>query len=142
MKKIVVINGPNLNLLGTREPDRYGTDSLEEINGKVAKEAERLGAQCEFFQSNVEGELVSAIQNSGNTDGIILNAAAYTHYSVAIRDAVAAVSAPVIEVHLSNVFARENFRHTSMIAPVCRGSIAGFGAKSYCLALHALIVDF
>ena len=142
MKKIVIINGPNLNLLGLREPDTYGNDSLEAINDGIAKEAGRLGAQCEFFQSNIEGEMVSAIQNAGDADGVILNAAAYTHYSVAIRDAIAAVATPVVEVHISNVFAREDFRQTSIIAPVCRGSIAGFGAKSYYLALHALIDDF
>lgn len=138
MKRIVIINGPNLNLLGTREPDKYGKDSLQKINDSLVNESEKLDVQCEFFQSNVEGELVSAIQNAAGADGVILNAAAYTHYSIAIRDAVAAIAAPVVEVHLSNVSAREEFRQPSMIAPVCCGTIAGFGAKSYVLALWAL----
>jgi 3-dehydroquinate dehydratase-2 len=138
MKKIVVVNGPNMNLLGVREPDRYGSETLEHVNERIAKEAAKLGVECEFFQSNSEGELVSAIQRAAHADGVILNAAAYTHYSVALRDAIAAIAPPVVEVHLSNVHAREEFRRVSVIAPVCRGVIAGFGAQSYILALHAL----
>jgi 3-dehydroquinate dehydratase-2 len=138
MKKIVVVNGPNMNLLGVREPDRYGSETLEHVNERITKEAAKLGVECEFFQSNSEGELVSAIQRAAHADGIILNAAAYTHYSVALRDAIAAIAPPVVEVHLSNVHAREEFRRVSVIAPVCRGVIAGFGAQSYILALRAL----
>lgn len=138
MKKIMVINGPNLNLLGTRQPDIYGHTTLSDICDAMEKLAGQLDMTCEFFQSNIEGELVTAIQNAGGYDGIILNAAAYTHTSIALRDAIAAIEAPVVEVHLSNVFAREAFRSVSMIAPVCRGSISGFGAQSYLLALHGL----
>ena len=135
MKKIAIINGPNLNLLGEREPLVYGQDSLDEINGRLAREAETLGVSLSFFQSNVEGEIVTAIQNHRHDDGIILNAGAYTHTSVAIRDAISAITAPVIEVHISNVHAREEFRRVSLIAPVCKGSICGFGEGSYVLAL-------
>jgi 3-dehydroquinate dehydratase-2 len=138
MKSITVINGPNLNMLGTREPDKYGNQTLKEINGRISSEADKLGVSCEFFQSNSEGELVTAIQRASDSDGIILNAGAYTHYSIAIRDAIAAVRAPVVEVHISNVGAREEFRHISVIAPECVGVISGFGAKSYTLALRAL----
>jgi 3-dehydroquinate dehydratase-2 len=135
MKKIVIINGPNLNMLGEREPDKYGTESLESINERIEALAKEIGVECTFFQSNVEGELVTAIQEAGGADGILLNAGAYTHYSIAIRDAVAAAHAPVIEIHLSNITAREEFRHTSVIAPVCLGLVAGFGGESYLLAL-------
>lgn len=138
MKKIMVVNGPNLDLLGQREPETYGRDTLETINAMLAEEAAALGVACEFYQSNVEGELVNALHAAKDWDGVVLNAAAYTHTSVALRDAVAAIAAPVVEVHLSNVFAREAFRHTSMIAPVCLGSISGFGKDSYRLALRAL----
>jgi 3-dehydroquinate dehydratase-2 len=138
MKRIAVINGPNLNLLGTREPDKYGSETLDSINAHLARLAAELGAECEFFQDNSEGGLVSAVQRAAETDGIILNAGAYTHYSIAIRDAIAAIRAPVVEVHISNVHAREEFRRVSVIAPVCRGVIAGFGAESYILALRAL----
>jgi 3-dehydroquinate dehydratase-2 len=140
MKKIVVINGPNLNMLGEREPGVYGAETLEEINEWLAREAATLGLDLTFFQSNVEGEIVTAVQNAGRTggaDGVVLNAGAYTHYSIAIRDAVAAVNAPVVEVHLSNVYAREDFRHVSVIGPVCKGVIAGFGKDSYLLALKS-----
>ncbi|GHU65784.1 3-dehydroquinate dehydratase [Clostridia bacterium] len=135
MKKITIINGPNLNMLGEREPDKYGTESLAGINERIRALAKEIGFEVTFFQSNVEGELVTAIQDAGGADGILLNAGAYTHYSIAIRDAVAAVKAPVIEIHLSNITAREEFRHTSVIAPVCRGLVAGFGGESYLLAL-------
>ncbi|MDR2487281.1 MAG: type II 3-dehydroquinate dehydratase [Clostridiales Family XIII bacterium] len=139
MKHIAVINGPNLNMLGEREPDKYGSQTIEDINRALAAGAQRLGARLTFFQSNVEGELVSAIQNARVCDGVILNAGAYTHYSIAIRDAIAAIQAPVVEVHLSNVHAREDFRNHSVIAAVCKGSISGFGADSYRLALLALL---
>jgi len=135
---ISVLNGPNLNLLGKREPAKYGTESLEGINARLDKAAEQLNLQCDFFQSNSEGELVTAIQQADGTAGIILNAGAYSHYSIAIRDAIAAIKSPVVEVHLTNVYAREEFRHTSVIAPVCRGVVAGFGLQSYLLALLAL----
>ncbi|MDR2295913.1 MAG: type II 3-dehydroquinate dehydratase [Clostridiales Family XIII bacterium] len=142
MKRISVINGPNMNLLGGREPDKYGAMRLATLNEKLAEKAAALGARCEFFDSNSEGALVTAIQNAADADGIILNAAAYTHYSIAIRDAIAAIDAPVVEVHMTNVAAREDFRRDSVLAPVCRGSIAGFGAQSYALALYALAEDF
>lgn len=132
--KIVIINGPNLNLLGVREPNVYGNRTFEEYFQKL--QAEFAGNELIYFQSNVEGEIVTKIQEHGfDADGIILNAGAYTHTSVAIRDAIAAVTTPVAEVHLSNILTRESFRHVSMIGPVCRGSIMGFGLESYRLAL-------
>ena len=141
MMNILVLNGPNLNLLGTREPEHYGTLTLADIERRLCSEAESLGVTLAFRQTNSEGELVTWVQQAaGEYDGIVLNAAAYTHTSVALRDAIAAVKLPVVEVHLSNVFAREEFRHHSYIAPVCRGSISGFGAMSYVLALRALAV--
>lgn len=141
MMNILVLNGPNLNLLGTREPEHYGTLTLADIERRLRSEAESLGVTLACRQTNSEGELVTWVQQAaGEYDGIVLNAAAYTHTSVALRDAIAAVKLPVVEVHLSNVFAREEFRHHSYIAPVCRGSISGFGAMSYVLALRALAV--
>ncbi len=138
--KILVMNGPNLNLLGEREPGIYGNDSLEAINSRLAKLGLELGAEFEFFQSNHEGELIDRLHAArGVYDAIILNAGAYTHYSIAIRDAISAIKLPVIEVHLSNIHAREEFRHTSVIAPVCKGQISGFGAHSYTLALYAAV---
>src|SRR5262245_9799838 len=138
--KILVLHGPNLNLLGTREPKTYGLATLDEIDDHIRTWALRMGVQVECMQSNLEGELVTWIQQAvGKHDFIILNAAAYTHTSVAIRDAIAAVNIPTIEVHLSNIHAREDFRHNSLIAPVCRGIIAGFGANSYILALEAAV---
>ncbi|MDR2611197.1 MAG: type II 3-dehydroquinate dehydratase [Clostridiales Family XIII bacterium] len=137
--KIVVINGPNLNMLGKREPGIYGSETLDAVNEWLAAEARALGAHLEFFRSNIEGEIVTAIQDADSYDGIILNAGAYTHYSIAIRDAIASVKTPVVEVHLSNVHAREEFRKKSMIAPVCAGTISGFGKASYKLALFGLI---
>ena len=137
-EKIAIINGPNLNLLGTREPDKYGTETLADVEARIRSLAEELCCEVSFFQSNVEGEIVTAIQQAGDSEGIVLNAGAYTHTSVAIRDAIAAVKAPAIEVHISNTAAREEFRQTSLIAPVCKGSISGFGAESYLLALRAL----
>lgn len=138
--KLLVINGPNLNLLGKREPGIYGAKSLDEINADLARFAGGYGVQLEFFQSNTEGALVDAIQNAaGRVAGIIINPAAYTHTSVALRDAVAAVALPTVEVHLSNVYRREEFRHKSLIAPVALGQIAGFGPVGYELALLALV---
>jgi 3-dehydroquinate dehydratase II len=136
--KILFLNGPNLNLLGTREPAVYGRLTLADIEAKVRERAAQLGIEIAFRQSNLEGELVSWIQEAkGKFDSIVLNAAAYTHTSVALRDAISAVGVPTIEIHLSNVHAREEFRHHSLIAPVCRGQIAGFGVHSYILALEA-----
>ena len=137
--KILVINGPNLNLLGEREPNIYGGDSLQSINGELEKKAADMGYEMTFFQSNSEGAIIDSL-HAARTDcaGVILNAGAYTHYSYAIRDAISAIKIPVVEVHLSNVASREEFRKTSVIAPVCKGSIAGFGKYSYTLALHAL----
>lgn len=138
--KVLFLNGPNLNLLGTREPGVYGNLTLADIEAKVRAEAAKLKVDVSFRQSNVEGELVTFIQQSkGHFDVIVLNAAAYTHTSVAIRDAIAATGIPTIEIHLSNVHAREEFRHTSLIAPVCKGVIGGFGADSYILGLFAAV---
>jgi 3-dehydroquinate dehydratase II len=138
--KILFLNGPNLNLLGTREPGVYGSLTLSQIEAKVRERAGKLGAEVDFRQSNLEGELVEWIQKAkGTFDAIVLNAAGYTHTSVAIRDAIAAVGLPAIEIHLSNVYARESFRHQSMLAPVCRGVISGFGADSYLLGLEASV---
>jgi len=140
MAKLLVLHGPNLNLLGQREPEVYGAATLADIEKKTLDRARQLGAQIEFRQSNLEGELVSWIQHAkGNFDVIGLNAAAYTHTSIALRDAIAAVGIPTIEIHLSNVHAREEFRHKSLIAPVCCGQIGGFGAFSYVLAVDAAI---
>ncbi|MCL2137004.1 MAG: type II 3-dehydroquinate dehydratase [Coriobacteriia bacterium] len=138
MRHIWVINGPNLNMLGQREPDKYGDQDLESIELQIEQKAQDLDVGCTFFQSNIEGELVGAIQDASESDGVILNAGAYTHYSIAIRDAISAIKAPVVEVHISNVFAREDFRQVSMIAAVCRGTISGFGVMGYILALTAL----
>ena len=138
--KILCLNGPNLNMLGQREPAVYGRTTLAEIEARVRKRAAQLGATTEFRQSNLEGELVSWIQDARDRfDVIVLNAAAYTHTSVALRDAITAVGIPTIEVHLSNVHAREKFRHKSLLAPVCVGQIAGFGANSYVLAIEAAV---
>ena len=138
--KILVLHGPNLNLLGDREPEKYGSNTLADINASVKKLAAELGVEVEFFQSNCEGELVSKIQTvKKNFDGIIINPAAYTHTSIAIRDAILAVTKPCIEVHLSNIYTREEFRHHSFIAPVSVGQISGFGIDSYLLGLRALV---
>lgn len=136
--KILFVNGPNLNLLGQREPEIYGKTTLADIEARVRERGQKLGAEIEFRQSNLEGELVSWIQVAkGNHDVIVLNAAAYTHTSIALRDAIVAAGVPTIEIHLSNVHAREEFRHKSLIAPVCTGQIIGFGANSYILAVEA-----
>ncbi|MFM2083145.1 MAG: 3-dehydroquinate dehydratase [Verrucomicrobiota bacterium] len=138
--KILFLNGPNLNLLGTREPEVYGRTTLADIEAKVRERATQLGATVQFRQTNLEGELVQWIQDAKTTaDAIVLNAAAYTHTSIALRDAISAVGVPTIEIHLSNIHAREEFRHKSLIAPVCKGQIAGFGAESYVLAVEAAI---
>ncbi len=138
--KILVLNGPNLNLLGQREPGVYGRTTLPEIEQRLKERAKALGTTVECRQSNQEGQLVSWIQESkGQFDALILNAAAYTHTSVALRDAIAAVGVPTVEVHLSNIHAREEFRHKTLIGPVCVGQISGFGAFSYELALEAVV---
>lgn len=138
--RILFLNGPNLNLLGQREPEVYGRSTLADIEATVRQKAMELAAEVEFRQSNLEGELVTWIQHARKQfDVIVLNAAAYTHTSVALRDAISAVAVPTIEIHLSNVHAREKFRHRSLIAAVCRGQIAGFGPYSYVLALEAAV---
>lgn len=138
--KILFLNGPNLNLLGTREPQVYGKTTLGDIEAMVRKQAAVRGAAVDFRQTNLEGELVGWVQAAkGNFAVIVLNAAAYTHTSVALRDAISATGISTIEIHLSNIHAREEFRHKSLIAGVCRGQIAGFGANSYLLGLEAAI---
>ncbi len=140
MRKILVIHGPNLNLLGQREPDVYGSVTIRQINDRLKKVAKTNKVAIDFFQSNHEGEIVSKIGAAkGTYQAILMNPAAYTHTSVAIRDAVSAVDVPVIEVHLSNIYAREEFRHHSLIAPVVKGQISGFGAQSYELGLLAAL---
>lgn len=140
--KILIINGPNINLLGTREPEIYGALTMDNINDSLLDYAKTLGVEIETFQSNIEGEIVDKIQQSKkDCAGIVINPAAYTHTSVAIRDAIAAVNMPAVEVHISNIHSREEFRKNSFIAPVCIGQISGFGADSYRLGLKAL-VDF
>lgn len=137
---ILVLHGPNLNLLGKREPEIYGSLTLPDINILLENEGEKLGVIISCLQSNHEGILVDAIHNAwGEYQGILINAGAYTHTSVAIRDAIAGVKIPTVEVHLSNIYQRESFRHHSYIAPVAIGQISGFGAKSYLLGLHALV---
>lgn len=139
MKKILVIHGPNLNLLGEREPGVYGNQSIEVLNSTIIDRAKALGLECEIFQSNHEGAIIDKLHAARKTfDGVVINAGAYTHYSYAIRDAIAAIKLPCVEVHISNVFSRDAFRSESVIAPVCKGSISGFGFESYYLALQAL----
>lgn len=139
IKKILVIHGPNLNLLGEREPGIYGSDSIDNLNSTIIDRARDQGLECEIFQSNHEGAIIDKLHAARkNFDGVIINAGAYTHYSYAIRDAIAAIKIPCIEVHISNVFARDEFRSNSVIAPVCKGSISGFGFGSYFLAVQAL----
>jgi len=139
MKKILVLNGPNINLIGVRETGVYGKESIADINAGLTERAQKLGLSLEIRQSNHEGQLVDWLQEAReHFDGIILNAGALTHYSYALRDAITAAVKPCVEVHFSNIQAREEFRRTSVIAPVCVGSIAGFGKMSYVLALEAL----
>ena len=140
MPRILVLHGPNLNLLGTREPEIYGSTTLDDINEMIADRAAEAGIETAFYQSNHEGDLVDAIQQANHKfDFIIFNAAAFTHYSIAIRDAIAAIDVPVIEVHISNIHQREEFRHTSVLAPVAMGQICGLGVESYLAALEAII---
>lgn len=137
--KILIIHGPNLNLLGTREADVYGTSTLDNINASLKTLAEELGAKLVIKQSNHEGEIVDTIQNAKDCDALVINPAAYTHTSVAIRDAIAAVEIPTVEIHLSNIYKREEFRHKSLISAVAHGQISGFGADSYLLGLRAAV---
>ncbi|MBR1723891.1 MAG: type II 3-dehydroquinate dehydratase [Ruminococcus sp.] len=139
MSKILVMHGPNLNLLGEREPGYYGSDTFDSVNAEIKAKAESLGFECEIYQSNSEGALIDKLHAARlDCAGVVLNAGAYTHYSYAIRDAIAAIKIPVVEVHMSNIHARDEFRHTSVIAPVCAGQIAGFGKQSYLLGVEAL----
>ena len=140
MKSILILHGPNLNLLGTREPEVYGDFTLEDINEELISCGRDLGVQVRCFQSNSEGELIDALHDALEwAAGVVFNPGAYTHTSVALRDAIAAIEIPVVEVHLSNVYAREEFRHKSLLAPVCLGKITGFGWRSYLLGLQALV---
>ena len=138
--KILIINGVNMNMLGVREPEKYGSMTLKDLEKELYAFSFELGIDIETFQSNFEGEIVGKIQQAkDNFNGIVINAAAYTHTSVAIRDALAAVNIPTVEVHMTNIHAREDFRQKSLIAPICKGQISGFGTESYKLALRALI---
>jgi 3-dehydroquinate dehydratase II len=139
MKKILIIHGPNLNLLGTREPEIYGSTSFEDINKIIKDYAKKNKIEVEIFQSNCEGDIVNYIQKKKDYTGLVINPAAYTHTSIAIADAIKAVNIPAVEVHLSNIHSREDFRKTSYIAPFCIGQISGFGHYSYILGLNALI---
>ena len=142
MKKILVVHGPNLNMLGKREPEVYGTESLDAINNSIKLEADKLGLDLECFQSNSEGEIVDSIQRAlGDISLIIINPAAYTHTSVAIRDALLAVNLPVIEVHLSNIHKREEFRKKSFVSDISIGQVTGFGPYGYILAIKAAAME-
>ncbi len=139
-QRILVIHGPNLNLLGSREPDIYGNTTLEEINGDLSSAAKEWGAEVEFFQSNYEGALVDRIQESQSwADGILINPGGLTHTSVTLRDALAATGLPIVEIHLSNIFAREEFRRSSFVSPIALGVVSGFGPMGYGLGLNALL---
>ena len=138
--KFLLLNGPNLNMLGTREPEKYGTITLEYIEKNLKEVAKQNNIELSCYQSNHEGNLIDKIQASnGNFDGIIFNAGGYTHTSVALRDAIASVNTPVVEIHMTNIHAREEFRHNSLISPVCIGQICGFGENSYKLGFYALL---
>lgn len=137
--KLLFLNGVNLNMTGRREKSVYGTQTLEEINAEIAAFCKARGAECSFYQTNIEGELCTAIQQA-DADGIILNAGAFTHYSYALRDAIASVDIPVVEVHMSNVHAREPFREKSVISEVCKGTVLGFGKNSYLLAAESFLL--
>ena len=137
---LLLINGPNLNLVGKREPTIYGARTLEDIEGDLSTLASQLGVELNFFQSNSEGEMIDCIQKSvGSIDGIIINAGAYTHTSIALRDALLGVAIPYVEVHLSNIYSREEFRHKSFLSDKALGLVCGFGANSYHLALHGIV---
>jgi 3-dehydroquinate dehydratase II len=139
-RTVLVLNGPNLNLLGTREPEVYGSDTLDDIVTDLRAYAAKSDVDLVDFQSNIEGELIGRLHDArGNVDGVVFNPGAFTHYSIALRDAIAGTELVVIETHLSNVHAREPFRHTSVLAPVCLGVVAGFGRHSYFVALDALL---
>ena len=136
MAKILVVNGPNLNMLGTREPEVYGTETLDQMNARLAELANEIGLDLVFFQSNHEGEIIDFLQKeSTSADGVVINPGALTHYSYALRDAILAIGIETVEVHLSNLFARDDFRRNSVIAPVCRGQVCGFGFYGYAMAL-------
>lgn len=139
MKKILVINGVNLNMLGVREPGIYGSSTLEDLENTITQKSKEIQCSVDFFQSNIEGEICTKIQEAlGVYDGIIINPGAFTHYSYAIRDAISSVKIPTVEVHISNIHKREEFRHTSVIVPECIGQICGLGLKGYELALEAI----
>lgn len=137
--KILLINGPNLNMLGTREPEKYGSITLDEIEAKLKSYAESLSCELDVFQSNHEGDIIDRIQKSNTYDGVLINAGGYTHTSVAIRDAIASVKTPFIEVHMTNIHAREEFRHNSLLSGVCVAQVIGFKENSYFLALKGLV---
>lgn len=140
MAKVLVLNGPNLNLLGTREPEIYGSTTLKDIEEMMAARAHAAGVEIDFYQSNHKGNLVDKVQEANHRyDYIIFNAAAFTHYSIALRDAIAAIDVPLIEVHISNIHKREEFRHSSVLAPVAMGQICGLGIESYMAALEAIL---